>query len=142
MTRTQMNIGEAATAAGVSAKQVRHYEAIGLLPPAARSEAGYRQYGDRDVAALRFIRQSRRLGFSMQQIGELMDLWRDSHRASRQVKRLAQLHVDALAQKLLEMAEMKHALEQLIASCHGDDHADCAILDGLAMTRPAPARAR
>jgi len=138
MTRTLMNIGEAASAAGVSAKRVRHYESIGLLPAAPRTEAGYRQYGERDVAALRFIRQSRRLGFSMQQIGELMGLWRDTHRASRQVKLLAQGHVDALAQRMREMAEMKQALEHLIASCHGDDQADCAILDGLATPLPAP----
>jgi Cu(I)-responsive transcriptional regulator len=131
MKRT-LNIGEAAAEAGVSAKMIRHYEDIGLLPAAARTEAGYRQYGERDVSVLRFIRQCRRLGFSMPQIAELMGLWSDSHRASREVKALAQRHVAELDQKMREMAEVKQALERLVAACHGDDDPHCAILDGLA----------
>jgi Cu(I)-responsive transcriptional regulator len=136
MTRTLLNIGEAAEAAGISAKQVRHYEALGLLPPPARSEAGYRQYGEREVSILRFIRQSRRLGFSMQQIGELLGLWSDSHRASREVKALAERHVADLDQKLRELGEMKAALEGLMSACHGDDDPHCAILEQLAAGSP------
>jgi Cu(I)-responsive transcriptional regulator len=133
-----MNIGEAARAAGVSAKMIRHYEQIGLIPAADRTDAGYRQYGPRDVAVLRFVRQARLLGFSMEQIGGLIALWSDGTRASRQVKALAQAHLDDLERKLRELAEMKAALEALVARCHGDDHADCAILTGLAGPGAAP----
>lgn len=132
-----MNIGEAAEAAGVSAKMIRHYEQIGLVPAAARTDSGYRQYTEREVSVLRFIRQSRRLGFSIEQIADLLGLWSDTHRASRSVKALAQQHVAGLEQKMREMAEMKQALERLMASCHGDDHPHCAILAELAVQSPA-----
>jgi MerR family copper efflux transcriptional regulator len=127
-----MNIGEAAAAAGVSAKMVRHYEQIGLLPRAARTEAGYRQYGPADVEVLRFIRQSRSLGFSMVQIAELLALRANQGRASRRVKALAQAHLEELEDKLRELQAMKHSLQALIAACAGDDHPDCGILEGLA----------
>lgn len=136
-----MNIGRAAQAAGVSAKMIRHYEQIGLLPAAVRSGSGYRQYSQRDVSILRFIRQARRLGFSMQQIAELLGLWSDDQRSSREVKALAMAHLEALEQKLREMAEMKAALERLVSICHGDEHPDCAILTELAVdsaAAPAP----
>lgn len=132
-----MNIGEAAEAAGVSAKMIRHYEQIGLVPAAARTDSGYRQYTERDVSVLRFIRQSRRLGFSIEQIADLLGLWSDSHRASRSVKAVAQQHVADLEQKMREIAEMKQALERLVASCHGDDQPHCAILAELAVQSPA-----
>lgn len=132
-----MNIGEAAAAAGVSAKMVRHYEQIGLMPSAARSDAGYRQYTDRDVSVLRFIRQSRRLGFSMEQIAELIGLWSNKRRTSRMVKSIAQQHVDQLEERLRELTEMKQALERLVQSCHGDDGPHCAIIEELAVHSPA-----
>ncbi len=139
MPRT-LTIGEAAEAAGVSAKMIRHYEQIGLLPEAARTESGYRQYGERDVSLLRFIRQSRRLGFSMEQIAGLLGLWSDRGRAARDVKALAQGHLDALEQKMKEIAEMQAALATLVQACHGGDAPDCAILQQLAMASPeAPA---
>lgn len=131
-----MNIGEAADAAGISAKMIRHYEQIGLVPAAARTDSGYRQYSERDVSILRFIRQSRRLGFSMDQIADLLGLWSDHHRASREVKALAQRHLAALEEKMREMAEMQRALTSLVGSCHGDDEPDCAILAGLAVGSP------
>ena len=131
-----MNIGEAAEAAGVSAKMIRHYEQIGLVPAATRTDAGYRQYGERDVSILRFIRQSRRLGFSIEQIAELLGLWSDRRRASREVKALAQAHLDALEEKMREIAEMQAALRKLVASCHGNDDPDCAILEELAVGSP------
>lgn len=132
-----MNIGEAAEAAGVSTKMIRHYEQIGLVPAAARSDSGYRQYTERDVSVLRFIRQSRRLGFSIEQIAELLGLWSDAHRASRSVKAVAQQHVADLEQKMREMAEMKQALDRLVASCQGDDQPHCAILAELAVQSTA-----
>jgi Cu(I)-responsive transcriptional regulator len=132
-----LNIGQAAEAAGVSPKMIRHYEQIGLVPAAARTASGYRQYTERDVSVLRFIRQSRRLGFSIEKIAELLGLWSDSRRASRSVKAVAAQHVADLEQKMREMAEMKQALERLVASCHGDDHPHCAILAELAVQSPA-----
>jgi Cu(I)-responsive transcriptional regulator len=131
-----LNIGEAAAAAGVSAKMVRHYEQIGLLPAAARTDSGYRQYGERDVSILRFIRQSRRLGFSIEQIAELLWLWSNRQRASREVKALAQGHLEALEEKMRELAQMQAALEKLVSHCHGDDDPQCAILDELAISSP------
>ena len=133
-----MNIGQAAQAAGVSAKMIRHYEQIGLVPAATRAESGYRQYTERDVSLLRFIRQSRRLGFSMEQIADLLGLWSNDQRASREVKALAQAHLDALEAKMREMAEMQRALKKLVTSCHGDDDPHCAILDELAVSSPEP----
>src|SRR5688572_20899816 len=90
----QLNIGEAARRSGVSAKMVRHYESLGLLPAVHRTESGYRQYGDREVHTLRFIRRARDLGFSMAQIAELLKLWQNRRRASHEVHRIAQQHVD------------------------------------------------
>jgi Cu(I)-responsive transcriptional regulator len=132
-----MNIGQAAQAAGVSPKMIRHYEQIGLLPEAARSDAGYRRYGERDVSVLRFIRQSRRLGFAMTQIAELLGLWSNRARASREVRALALQHVADLEQKIRELGAMKDALERLVASCHGNNDPHCAILDDLANHSPS-----
>lgn len=132
-----MNIGEAAKAAGISAKMIRHYEQIGLVPEAERTDAGYRQYSEREVSVLRFIRQSRSLGFSMQQIADLLGLWSNRGRASREVKEVAKRHLADLAEKMREMAEMKAGLERLVASCHGSDDPHCAILDELAAGSPA-----
>ncbi len=127
-----MNIGQAAAAAGVTAKTIRHYEQIGLLPAPARTAAGYRQYSAHDLSVLRFIRQARRLGFSLDRIAALVGLWRDPHRASREVRALALQHVAELEQKMAEVAAMKQSLEDLVAACPGDDSPHCAILEGLA----------
>ena len=127
-----MNIGAAAKASGVSAKMIRHYESVGLFPEASRSEAGYRQYIARDVNTLRFIRHSRDLGFSIAQIRELLGLWQDRRRPSRQVKALAQAHIQELEQKLQELQAMKATLEHLVHCCHGDERPDCPILEALA----------
>ena len=127
-----MNIGQAASASGVSARMIRHYERVGLLSEAARSGAGYRQYSDRDVHTLRFIRQSRELGFSIEQIRELLALWQNRRRPSRQVKALARAHLQELEQKLRQLQAMKASLEHLVSCCSGDDWPDCPILDSLA----------
>ncbi len=132
MNDTDLNIGEAARASGVTAKMVRHYESIGLLPPARRTEAGYRLYGSDDVRMLQFIHRGRALGFSLDQIADLLALWRDKHRASADVRRLALEHIDELDRKIAELEAMKRTLASLADSCHGDARSDCPILDDLA----------
>lgn len=127
-----MNIGEAAKATGVSAKMIRHYESVGLLPPASRTDAGYRQYGEKDLHTLLFIRRSRDLGFSIEEIRGLVSLWQDRTRPSREVKALAKQHLDFLDRKLEELQSMKHALAHLVSCCHGDERPDCPILESLA----------
>jgi MerR family copper efflux transcriptional regulator len=126
-----MNIGQAAKASGVSAKMIRHYESVGLVPAPNRTESGYRQYTDNEVHTLHFIRRSRDLGFSIQQIGELVGLWNDRKRPSRQVKALAQAHIQELDNKAQELLAMKATLEHLVHCCHGDDRPDCPILQRL-----------
>lgn len=125
-------IKEAAQRSGVSAKMLRHYEQLGLLPPVARTQAGYRLYGEREVHLLRFIRRARDLGFSMAEITELLALWRNRRRASAQVKRIAQTHIADLDRRLAEMQAMRRTLAELADCCHGDERPDCPILDDLA----------
>jgi MerR family copper efflux transcriptional regulator len=127
-----MNIGEAASASGVSAKMIRHYEGLALLPAARRTESGYRQFEQNDVHTLRFIRHSRDLGFSLAEIAELVSLWQNRRRPSRLVKALAEKHIQELEQKAAELLAMKSALEHLVQCCHGDDRPECPILEGLA----------
>ena len=127
-----MNIGEASKASKVSAKMIRYYEQIGLIPPADRTDSGYRAYTQDDVHRLHFIRRSRDLGFSLEEIRGLLDLWQDRTRSSREVKALAQQHLDFLDQKLQKIQSMKHALTHLVDCCQGDERPDCPILDSLA----------
>jgi MerR family gold-responsive transcriptional activator of gol and ges genes len=126
-----MNIGAAAAASGVTTKMIRHYEAIGLLRQAQRRANDYRDYGERDVHELRFIRRARRLGFSMEEIGALLALWRDRSRPSREVRRIAEAHVCELEARISEMQAMAKTLRDLVRKCHGDDRPDCPILDDL-----------
>lgn len=128
------NIGEAAALSGVSAKMIRHYESIGLIPEAARTFAGYRLYSDADVHRLRFVKRARNLGFSMKQIEVLLSLWSDRSRASADVKRLANEHAAELAERIAEMQAMQRTLENLARRCHGDGRPECPILDDLAAT--------
>lgn len=122
-----MTIGEAAARSGVSAKMIRHYEAIGLI--AARRQAnGYRAYAEADVAVLRFIRHARDLGFPLEDVRRLLALWRDRNRASAEVKRLALDHVAALEAKARSLSAMAASLKHLAAHCHGDARPDCPIL--------------
>jgi Cu(I)-responsive transcriptional regulator len=132
MSQAPFNIGEAASRSGVSAKMVRHYESLGLLPEVARTDAGYRQYTDSNVHTLRFIRRARDLGFSMAEIAELLKLWQNKGRASADVKRIALDHAADLRRRIEEMTAMQRTLERLAACCHGDHRPDCPILDELA----------
>ncbi|TCS37072.1 MerR family copper efflux transcriptional regulator [Paucimonas lemoignei] len=127
-----MNIGEAAAATGVSAKMIRYYESIHLLAPSKRTDSNYRTYGDKDLHNLRFIKRARTLGFSLDQIRELLSLWQDSGRASADVKAIAQAHVAELQKRIDELTEMRDTLSHLAHACSGDNRPDCPILQGLA----------
>jgi MerR family copper efflux transcriptional regulator len=126
-----MNIGQAAKASGVSAKMLRYYESIGLIPKAGRTEAGYRTYSEADVNTLRFIRRARDLGLPIERIKLLVGLWRDRDRSSGEVKRIATEHVAELRAKIAEMAGMCAALQELADTCHGDHRPECPILRDL-----------
>ena len=127
-----LNIGEASARSGVSAKMIRHYETLGLLPTVHRTEAGYRQYGEREVHTLSFIRRARDLGFSMAEIAALLKLWQNKRRASADVKRIALSHVADLERRIAEMAAMKQTLQHLAHCCQGNSRPDCPILSELA----------
>ena len=127
-----MKIGEASTASGVSQRMIRHYEKIGLIDPAARRDSGYRDYDERDVHTLKFIGRARDLGFPIEEIAKLLELWRDRRRSSSDVKQLALSRAAELKRKARMLNEMRRSLEHLAASCHGDDRPDCPILGGLA----------
>ena len=127
-----MNIGQASTASGVSAKMIRYYESIGLIKPANRSESGYRQYSDTEVRSLRFIKRSRDLGFSLERIKTLIGLWQDTTRKSGDVKQLARQHIDELNEDISKLKSIRDQLQHLADCCHGDNRPDCPILDDLA----------
>ena len=127
-----MNIGQAATTTGVSAKMIRYYESIALIPAGKRTDAGYRIYGENDLHTLRFVKRARQLGFSLDQIRDLLSLWQNKERASADVKAIAQGHVAQLNQRIAELTEMRDTLQTLASCCHGDDRPDCPILQSLA----------
>jgi MerR family transcriptional regulator, copper efflux regulator len=127
-----MNIGQAAKKTGLSSKMIRHYEVIGLLKSASRSDAGYRVYTENDLHVLRFIKRARSLGFPLEQIKVLLSLWQDRKRASKDVKALAQQHIQELNEKIRELSAMRDTLENLAHHCSGDQRPDCPILSDLA----------
>ena len=127
-----MNIGQAAAASGITAKMIRYYESIALVPPGRRSDAGYRVYSDDDLHVLRFVKRARTLGFSLEQIRELLSLWHNKARASADVKAIALGHVAELNQRIAELTEMRNTLQTLAGCCQGNDRPDCPILQSLA----------
>ena len=127
-----MTIGQAAKSSAVSAKMIRHYESIGLLPKAQRTQSGYRLYDESDVHTLRFIQRARSLGFPLETIRTLLALWRNRRRSSAQVKELSLRHVEDMERKITEMQAMVRTLRHLAHNCHGDGRPDCPILDDLA----------
>jgi MerR family transcriptional regulator, copper efflux regulator len=130
-----MKIGAAAERSGVSPKMIRYYESIGLLGKAARRDNAYRDFDERDVHDLRFIRRARSLGFSVEEISRLLALWRDKGRPSREVKAIAETHAADLEARIAEMQGMVATLRHLAHCCHGDDRPDCPILDDLSGVR-------
>ena len=137
-----MNIGQAAEASGVSAKMIRYYESIGLVPPADRRQSGYRDYGSTDLHRLRFIRRARDLNFSIEQIRDLLRLWTDRKRSNAEVKAIALGHIAELKQRAKHLNEMADALRHLASACEGDGRPECPIIEGLEGSEPhcAPAR--
>lgn len=127
-----MNIGEASSASGVSAKMIRYYESIGLISPPNRTEANYRVYGADEVHTLRFVKRARTLGFSVEETATLLGLWQDKSRASAEVKDIATAHIGALETKITELQSMVKTLKHLAHCCSGDDRPNCPILDDLA----------
>jgi MerR family transcriptional regulator, copper efflux regulator len=132
-----MNIGQAASATGVSAKMIRWYEQQGLIPQATRSDSNYRHYTETDLHRLRFIRRARDLGFSIRQISELLALWNDRGRASSDVKALAVAHAAALRGRITELEGMVSSIDHLAESCQGDARPDCPILEDLGARKSA-----
>ena len=127
-----MNIGQAARSSGLSTKMIRYYESIGLLKPAVRSDSGYRLYQQDDLHTLAFIKRSRDLGFSTEEVAKLLTLWQDRQRASADVKALAMQHIEALNKRIEELVSLRDTLSDLAAHCQGNDRPDCPILKDLA----------
>lgn len=125
------SIGQAAEQSGISRKMIRYYEETGLLPPARRSESGYRYYSDTDIRRLQFIRRARDMGFSLERIGQLLGFWQDENRHSADVKALAQQYIDELDNTIRQMQAMRNELQNWIDHCHGDERPECAIIDHL-----------
>ena len=136
-----MKIGDVAGRSGLPTKTIRYYEDIGLVRPAIRQENGYRDYGDRDVRVLRFLKRARGLGFGVADCRELLSLYEDRDRASADVKAVARRQVADIDRKIAELQGMRDSLTDLIDRCHGDDRPDCPILDDLAGTDAEPGRA-
>ncbi len=130
-----MNIGEAAKISGINAKLIRHYESVGIIPKATRSESGYRNYSEADVNILIFVKSARRLGFSMKEIKKLVSLWRNKSRSSSEVRNLALAHVQELEDRIAELDSMVKTLKHLAKKCHGNDRPECPILDELARSK-------
>jgi Cu(I)-responsive transcriptional regulator len=126
-----MNIGEVSRASGVSAKMIRYYEEIGLVPHVVRTDSGYRYYTEKDLHRLVFVRRARDLGFSVKEIAGLLSLWSDRSRHSAEVKRIAEAHIEQLQNKISELSAMAGTLQALVDRCAGDDRPDCPILEGL-----------
>lgn len=130
-----MNIGQAARASGVSAKMIRHYETLGLLSGIERTDSGYRQYTSNNIATLQFIGRARRLGFTIDRIRTLLDLWQNKGRSSAEVKSLATDQISILEERLKQLKTMRNTLSQLIKSCDGSERPNCPILGKLAGSR-------
>lgn len=129
-----MNIGEIAEQSGITAKMIRYYESVGLIPPAHRTAAGYRTYGQEDLKVLLFIKRLRALDFSVKQMDAMLALWRNPSRSSADVKALALSHSEALEEKAEQLLSMSKALRKLAGECHGNEQPECAILNGLTGT--------
>ena len=137
-----MNIGQASAASGVSAKMIRYYESIALLPPAERRDSGYRDYGEEDIHRLAFVRRARDLGFSIEQIRNLLALWTDTGRSNADVRAIARAHVGEMEAQAVKLQEMIGTLNHLIGTCEKGSRAGCPIIEELGAHQPPPAAPR
>lgn len=126
-----MNIGQASGSSGVPAKMIRYYERIGLVAAAHRSAGNYRTYDANDIHTLRFIGRARRLGFSTEQIRQLLDLWQNKRRTSAAVKAIAHRHIRELDGRIAALTGMRDTLMDLAEHCEGDGRPACPILDAI-----------
>ena len=132
-----MQIGQLATQAGVAIDTVRYYERQGLLPPPERRASGYRQYGQPDIARLRFIRRAKELGFSLQEIQGLLRLSGQADADRSEVRTLAQQRLTDIEAKLRELEAMRATLSHLVGQCSGQGSLEgCPIIDTLAAFDP------
>lgn len=127
-----MNISKVSKITGVSAKTIRYYESIDLMPEPARADNGYRDYSDKDVEILRFIQSARKMGFPLKDVANLLALWQDKNRASRDVRELAKRHIEEVEGRIAELEGIRNTLKNLVDCCHGDDRPDCPILNNFA----------
>lgn len=126
-----MNISKASELTGISAKNIRYYESIGLMPEPKRAENGYRDYEQRDIDLLRFIQSARKMGFSLKDVANLLELWHDKNRASRDVRALAMRHIAEIETRISELEKIRKTLTDLVECCQGNDRPDCPILETL-----------
>lgn len=126
-----MNIKEVAARAGLPPKTIRYYEEIGLIRP-KRAANGYRSFAAADAAKLTFLAHARGLGFTIEDCRALLALYEDKSRASAEVKKLAESHLDRIAAKIAELRAMQATLSHLVHACAGDNRPDCPILQGIA----------
>ncbi|MFD0917567.1 Cu(I)-responsive transcriptional regulator [Pseudahrensia aquimaris] len=129
-----MNIGEAARQSELPPKTIRYYEEIDLIKP-TRASNGYRDYSEQEVHRLRFLQRARSLGFTIDECRLLLSLYEDEHRASADVKEIANQKVIEIDRKIKELRSLKKTLSTLAENCHGDDKPDCPIIDDLAGKR-------
>ena len=126
-----MNISQAAKLSGLSVKTVRYYADIKMVEPARNIQSGYRNYSNDDVAKLNFIGKARRFNFSIEECRELLSLYQDKNRSSKEVKKLTLAKIASIDEKLKEFHSLRDELSHLVNFCNGDDRPSCPILDEL-----------
>ncbi len=127
--------GEAAAQAGVNVQTLRYYERRGLLPKPPRRTSGYREFPDDAVQIVRFIRRAQDLGFSLDEVEELLRLRRNSERNRGRVRVIATRRVRDIERKISELERMRQALQTLVHACHEGTTLDCPIIEALAEDR-------
>ncbi len=126
-----MNIGKAAKLSNLTIKAVRYYANIGLVKPQQNISTGYRNYKDEEVAKLKFIGKARKFDFSINECKELLSLYEDKNRTSKEVKKITLEKISQIDGKLKDLKDLKKELNFLASNCHGDDRPNCPILEEL-----------
>tara|TARA_A200000113_G_scaffold75969_1_gene66783 strand:+ start:221 stop:712 length:492 start_codon:yes stop_codon:yes gene_type:complete len=126
-----MNIGKAAKLSNLTVKAVRYYANIGLVKPQQNISTGYRDYTDGEVSKLKFIGKARKFDFSIDECRELLSLYEDKNRTSKEVKKMTLEKISQIDSKLRDLNGLKKELSFLANNCHGDDRPNCPILEEL-----------